>query len=206
MSLVDIKGLPNRLVDYVLIVGSRDTPRHHNGVLCPKLLRRIPQEDIRGSPLPPDVIYFCQPDGCYSARMTLEEMMEQQKLFLFCLTEKDSNVKRYGTCLNFFRPYRTPAASATTTIPEQDEPREADECADENEERAAAFEAKTSDDAPASMQETDGLSLQCTGVLTSVCLLSHHGFFSSFKEILMTFRDIVERLQMDGDMAVGMLK
>ena len=193
MSVFDTKALPGRLVDYILVIGSDEPPAQGEGVLCPKLLRRIPERDVLGSPLPPDVVFFCQPDGCYICDMTREEMMEQQKLFIFCLTEKDSNVKRYGTCLNFFRPCRG-KDTAPGVVPGKESTAEA----------AGGDEAVSSAEGGGGTTEGDGSKPKVYhGVLTSVCLLSHHTFFSSFKEILMTFRDIVERLQIDGETAIG---
>ena len=231
MALVETKTLPNRLVDYVLVVGSADVPPNKDGgVNTPKLLRRIPEADIHNSPLPPDVVFFCQPDGCYTAEMTHTEMLEQQKLFLFCLTEKDSNVKRFGTCLNFFRPCSELDMPDLSPVDDQ-----ADQGADtaerihqerlsplHEEDTSAAVqldEAESSSAAAAGVHEAfahgssvssdGGVSSRaddnekCLGVLTSVCLLSHHGFFSTFKEILMTFRDLVEGCQVHGETVFG---
>eukprot|EP00117_Sycon_ciliatum_P024342 scpid26232/ scgid20445/ MAP kinase-activating death domain protein; Differentially expressed in normal and neoplastic cells; Insulinoma glucagonoma clone 20; Rab3 GDP/GTP exchange factor len=232
MALVETKTLPNRLVDYVLVVGSADVPPNKDGgVNTPKLLRRIPEADIHNSPLPPDVVFFCQPDGCYTAEMTHTEMLEQQKLFLFCLTEKDSNVKRFGTCLNFFRPCSELDMPDLSPVDDQ-----ADQGADtaerihqerlsplHEEDTSAAVqldEAESSSAAAAGVHEAfahgssvssdGGMSSRaddnekCLGVLTSVCLLSHHGFFSTFKEILMTFRDLVEGCQVHGETVFDM--
>lgn len=120
MSLVDIRSLPPRLVDYVLIVGSSGPPASVDGVQNPKVLRRFPEEDLTDFPLPPDVVFFCQPDGCYLSRLAPAESAQQQKLFVFCLTEKDSNKRRFGVCLNFFRPCRPAEVRPLSSTLEED--------------------------------------------------------------------------------------
>ncbi|KAJ8299524.1 hypothetical protein KUTeg_023584 [Tegillarca granosa] len=93
-----------RLIDYIIIVGSRH-PNHNNNVAqTPELLRRYPLEDHNDFPLAPDIVFFCQPEGCVSVgpkRMSLRETTS----FVFSLTEKDSGIVRYGICVNFFRPF-----------------------------------------------------------------------------------------------------
>ena len=93
-----------RLLDYVLIVGTRHPNRNDSVVQTPELLRRYPHEDHRDFPLPPDVVFFCQPEGCVSVgprRLTLRDSSS----FVFALTEKDSGRTRYGICVNFYRPF-----------------------------------------------------------------------------------------------------
>ena len=92
-----------RLLDYLVIVGSRHPNKNNNVAQSPELLRRYPTHDHPDFPLPPDVVYFCQPEGCLSVgprRVTLREMTS----FVFTLTEKDSGRMRYGICVNFYRP------------------------------------------------------------------------------------------------------
>ena len=92
-----------RLLDYLVIVGSRHPHKNNNVAQSPELLRRYPTHDHPDFPLPPDVVFFCQPEGCLSVgprRVTLREMTS----FVFTLTEKDTGRMRYGICVNFYRP------------------------------------------------------------------------------------------------------
>lgn len=55
----------------------------------PELLRRYPLQDHEDFPLPLDMVYFCQPEGCVSMpskRNTKSEITS----FVFALTDKDS--------------------------------------------------------------------------------------------------------------------
>merc|ERR1712183_712824 len=54
-----------RLVEYVLAVGVKK-PRI-DSTQSPELLRRFPPTDHKDFPLPPDIVFFCQPEGCASA-------------------------------------------------------------------------------------------------------------------------------------------
>ncbi|XP_021954472.1 MAP kinase-activating death domain protein isoform X3 [Folsomia candida] len=94
------KFLCPRLADYLVIVGSRSP--HHSAIQPPELLRRYPLDDHKDFPLPIDVVFFCQPEGCVSAgpkRPALRDAVS----FVFTLTDKDSGKTRYGVCLNFYR-------------------------------------------------------------------------------------------------------
>ncbi|XP_052133086.1 MAP kinase-activating death domain protein-like, partial [Frankliniella occidentalis] len=69
----------------------------------PELLRRYPPEDHKDFPLPNEVVYFCQPEGCVSVGPRRTNRREATS-FTFTLTEKDSGKCRYGICVNFYRP------------------------------------------------------------------------------------------------------
>lgn len=68
----------------------------------PELLRRYPINNHVDFPMPLDMVYFCQPEGCMSVgpRRTVREATS----FVFTLTDKDSGKTRYGICVNFYRP------------------------------------------------------------------------------------------------------
>ncbi|XP_035783817.1 MAP kinase-activating death domain protein-like isoform X2 [Anopheles albimanus] len=119
-----------RLIDYLAIVGARAThvSRSGNGgtmgpigaatqssVQLPELLRRYPPMDHDDFPLPLDMVYFCQPEGCISvgSRRTGPAIRDTSS-FVFALTDKDSGKTRYGICVNFYRLIeKTQMASAT---------------------------------------------------------------------------------------------
>lgn len=71
----------------------------------PELLRRYPPTDHQDFPLPLDMVYFCQPEGCLSVgpRRTGQAIRDASS-FVFMLTDKDSGKVRYGICVNFYRP------------------------------------------------------------------------------------------------------
>uniref|UniRef100_A0A182XXW1 MAP kinase-activating death domain protein n=1 Tax=Anopheles stephensi TaxID=30069 RepID=A0A182XXW1_ANOST len=109
-----------RLIDYLAIVGARSTHVARSGagnvgsasasasqssVQLPELLRRYPPMDHDDFPLPLDMVYFCQPEGCVSvgSRRTGSAIRDTTS-FVFTLTDKDSGKTRYGICVNFYRP------------------------------------------------------------------------------------------------------
>lgn len=83
----------------------------------PELLRRYPVEDHKDFPLPLDMVYFCQPEGCSSMGPKRTALREATS-FTFTLTDKDSgsypfsdNVRAIANC----------RCSATTIIWPQEE-------------------------------------------------------------------------------------
>ena len=171
-----------RLLDYIVIVGSRH-PNHNNNVAqTPELLRRYPLEDHQDFPLSPDIIFFCQPEGCISVgpkRMSLRETTS----FVFTLTEKDSGKVRYGICVNFFRPierksdksgriYSTSVADGNGNL---------NFCPDNERQKSPRSNRK---------QKTAGRVRNNT--LTSLCIVSHHPFFSTFRECLFILRRLID--------------
>ncbi|VDD80370.1 unnamed protein product [Mesocestoides corti] len=92
-----VKKPSPRLIDYVVFVGKRHPSRHGQPVSQPELLRVYPPQNHDDFALPSDVIFFCQPEGCYNTSST-------SFCFTFMLTDKESNTARFGVCLNFLRP------------------------------------------------------------------------------------------------------
>lgn len=78
-------------------------------------MRRYPPSDHHDFPLPLDMVYFCQPEGCVSVgpRRTGSAIRDASS-FVFMLTDKDSGKVRYGICVNFYRPVERIAPSAGT--------------------------------------------------------------------------------------------
>ncbi|KAK8738754.1 hypothetical protein OTU49_003658, partial [Cherax quadricarinatus] len=102
-----------RLLDYMVVVGAR-TPGRAAPVQPPELLRRYPPDDHKDFPLPLDVIYFCQPEGCVSVGPRKTSLREATS-FVFTLTDKDSGKTRYGICVNFYRAVERGTASGLST-------------------------------------------------------------------------------------------
>ena len=176
-----------RLVDYVVIVGARQPSASHS-VHIPELLRRYPSEDHKDFPLPPDVVFFCQPEGCVSVgprRMSLRETNS----FVFALTEKDTSRTRFGICYNFYRPVekRPPSGSLHRKRAEKpqsvvDDIQRPDSASPTLGERRTSRESKRRSSKQSS----------CTNSLTSLCLISHHPFFSTFRECLFILKRMIE--------------
>lgn len=85
-------------------------------IQIPELLRRYPLYDHSDFPMPLDMVYFCQPEGCMSVgpRRTGTAIREASS-FVFTLTDKDSGKTRFGICVNFYRPVEKYVPSNTTT-------------------------------------------------------------------------------------------
>ncbi|XP_058443938.1 MAP kinase-activating death domain protein isoform X2 [Malaya genurostris] len=129
-----------RLIDYLAIVGARSAvvtrPSNASGggiggmqaagphspppVQIPELLRRYPPTDHADFPLPLDMVYFCQPEGCVSVgpRRTGSAVRDATS-FVFMLTDKDSGKTRYGICVNFYRPMEkhVPGVGGASNLP-----------------------------------------------------------------------------------------
>lgn len=102
--MVQKKKFCPRLLDYLVIVGARH-PSSDSVAQTPELLRRYPLEDHAEFPLPPDVVFFCQPEGCLSVRQRRMSLRDDTS-FVFTLTDKDTGVTRYGICVNFYRSFQ----------------------------------------------------------------------------------------------------
>ncbi|XP_037919112.1 MAP kinase-activating death domain protein isoform X4 [Hermetia illucens] len=119
------QSLCPRLIDYLAIVGARTSPvqRGASGnvnhpVQVPELLRRYPPSDHKDFPLPLDMAYFCQPEGCISVgpRRTGSAVRDATS-FVFALTDKDSGKTRFGICVNFYRPIEKHVPGASGAPP-----------------------------------------------------------------------------------------
>lgn len=154
-----------RLLDYVIVVGCRHPNKHNHITQTSELLRRYPLEDHKDFALPPDVIFFCQPEGCINTGHQ-RTAFRQITSFVFTLTEKDSNRQRFGICVNFYRHFsRRTSSPSNPNIAEQTEG-----------------------------EDTDGKRKRRlrNNTLTSICLISHHPFFTRFRECLVTLKEIID--------------
>uniref|UniRef100_V5HUR2 MAP kinase-activating death domain protein n=1 Tax=Ixodes ricinus TaxID=34613 RepID=V5HUR2_IXORI len=164
-----------RLLDYIVITGARQ-PSRTTPVQPPELLRRYPTEDHPDFPLPLDVVFFCQPEGCIllGARRT---SLRESTPFVFALTEKDTSRVRYGICVNFYRPIDRadgfPRGSG-------------DQSSFEGGDVVLPPEAGPVPPVPARRKRLSSHSL------VSLCIISHHPFFSTFRECLFTLRKLLD--------------
>ncbi|UJR10094.1 hypothetical protein I4U23_014316 [Adineta vaga] len=154
-----------RLLDYVIIVGCRHPNKYNHVTQTPELLRRYPLEDHKDFALPPDVIFFCQPEG-----------FRQITSFVFTLTEKDSNRQRFGICMNFYRHFSRRACSIHNP----------------NQQKSDATDAQKEETDESDPTDRKRKRRLRNNTLTSICLISHHPFFTRFRECLGTLKTIID--------------
>ncbi|XP_043562246.1 MAP kinase-activating death domain protein isoform X4 [Chiloscyllium plagiosum] len=187
-----------RLLDYLVIIGAR-LPSSESIAQTPELLRRYPLEDHQDFPLPPDVVFFCQPEGCLSVRQRRTSLRDDSS-FVFTLTDKDSGVIRYGVCVNFYRSFQkrsrdrpdrslqhAKGSAAETPDNEQN-----------NSDSGSSLATHSADSTP-DISRSPRLKRQLksgnrsrNSTLTSLCILSHYPFFSTFRECLYTLKRLVD--------------
>ncbi|XP_069077740.1 MAP kinase-activating death domain protein isoform X7 [Pleurodeles waltl] len=202
------KKLCPRLLDYLVIVGARQ-PSSDSIAQTPELLRRYPLEDHPEFPLPPDVVFFCQPEGCLSVRQKRMSFRDDTS-FVFTLMDKDSGITRYGICVNFYRSFqkRVPKEKVEGTgghrnrdcqkglKPVEDSgPQE--ELNNDSSESGSSLQPQSAESTPDVNKSPRGKRLMKgtqrsrNSTLTSLCILSHYPFYSSFRECLYTLKRLV---------------
>ncbi|XP_043406016.1 MAP kinase-activating death domain protein isoform X28 [Chelonia mydas] len=176
----------------------------------PELLRRYPLEDHADFPLPPDVVFFCQPEGCLSVRQKRMSLRDDTS-FVFTLTDKDSGVIRYGICVNFYRSFqkRVPKEKAEGTgghrVRDGQKPPKAgdssiaqEEVGNESSESGSSLKTPSTEStpdvnrSPRSKRVARGSHHSRNSTLTSLCIISHYPFFSSFRECLYILKRLVD--------------
>ncbi|KAM3968244.1 rab3 GDP-GTP exchange factor [Aphomia sociella] len=213
-----------RLVDYLTIVGARPytTGKGLAPVQAPELLRRYPLTNHNDFPLPLDMVYFCQPEGCVSVgpRRTPSHLTTRDTTsFVFTLTDKDSGKTRYGICVNFYRAVeRAPAPGPrersmlrreswrksmekssdsafssdyrSSNVAPSDSERDCS--ATLGPRLAAAQDSESGGSHSPSPRATRKRQRIRNHSLTSLCLLSHHPFFSTFRECLFILKKLID--------------
>ncbi|KAH8396457.1 hypothetical protein KR222_010437, partial [Zaprionus bogoriensis] len=217
----------------------------------PDLLRRYPPSDHADFPLPLDMVYFCQPEGCTSVgpRRTGSAIRDMTS-FVFALTDKDSGKTRYGICVNFYRPIERPSSASAvgggaggslvgngaisghagggaggaggargrrSNVAPSDSDRELTSRRDSDQQRLHAHHPgvgraagqpvssvpKLGLMAPSADSESGGshspsprASRKRTKLrnqsLTSLCIISHHPFFTTFRECLFILKKLID--------------
>uniref|UniRef100_A0A8B9VS18 MAP kinase-activating death domain protein n=1 Tax=Anas zonorhyncha TaxID=75864 RepID=A0A8B9VS18_9AVES len=198
-----------RLLDYLVIIGARQ-PSSDSVAQTPELLRRYPLEDHVDFPLPPDVVFFCQPEGCLSVRQKRMSFRDDTS-FVFTLTDKDTGVIRYGICVNFYRSFqkrvpkekgegtgghRAREGQKTTKSGDVSAPQE--DAGTESSESGSSLQVPSTEStpdvnrSPRSKRLAKGSHRSRNSTLTSLCILSHYPFFSAFRECLYTLKRLVD--------------
>nr|XP_030130075.3 MAP kinase-activating death domain protein isoform X31 [Taeniopygia guttata] len=207
--MVQKKKICSRLLDYLVIIGARH-PSSDSVAQTPELLRRYPLEDHADFPLPPDVVFFCQPEGCLSVRQKRMSFRDDTS-FVFTLTDKDTGVTRYGICVNFYRSFqkRVPKEKGEGTgghraregqkVPKPgDASAPQEEVGTESSESGSSLQAPSAEStpdvnrSPRSKRLAKGSHRSRNSTLTSLCILSHYPFFSTFRECLYTLKRLVD--------------
>ncbi|XP_043100324.1 MAP kinase-activating death domain protein isoform X46 [Puntigrus tetrazona] len=202
------KKMCPRLLDYLVVVGARQ-PSSDSVAQTPQLLRRYPLEDHNDFPLPPDVVFFCQPEGCLSIRQRRVSLRDDTS-FVFTLTDKDSGVTRYGICLNFYRSFqkghhRPRTEGKGEKALHTDSAVEATEKSDPS---TLTFPGEStlppggdgnlppgepgSGKSPRSKRSGRLAPQNRNSTLTSLCILSHYPFFTTFRECLYILKRMVD--------------
>ncbi|CAH1174243.1 unnamed protein product [Phaedon cochleariae] len=223
-----------RLIDYLTIVGARysNNPSRPNTtphIQIPELLRRYPIQDHKDFPMPLDMVYFCQPEGCSSVGPRRTALREASS-FVFTLTDKDCGKTRYGVCVNFYRPIERAQGGGklnkggTNISLRRDSWRKSMEKSSDS---AFSSDYRSSNVGPSDSDhsrrdsESTAVNLPRLGVipandsesggsltpspratrrrqrirnlsLTSLCILSHHPFFSMFRECLFILKKLID--------------
>ncbi|XP_067104948.1 MAP kinase-activating death domain protein isoform X3 [Osmerus mordax] len=214
------KKMCPRLLDYLVVVGARQ-PSSDSVAQTPQLLRRYPLEDHPDFPLPPDVVFFCQPEGCLSIRQRRVSLRDDAS-FVFTLTDKDSGITRYGICVNFYRSFqRGHHRSRGDKVSHTEAATQSTETASDGSDGSSVGPASSSL-APPCNAETKAPAENSTeprppggepsagrsprhkrnaakmanrnrnSTLTSLCILSHYPFFSTFRECLYILKRLVD--------------
>nr|CAH7754231.1 unnamed protein product [Callosobruchus chinensis] len=229
-----------RLIDYLTIVGARlnagtggaARPNAGPHIQSPELLRRYPVQDHKDFPMPLDMVYFCQPEGCSSVGPKRTALREASS-FVFTLTDKDSGKTRYGICVNFYRPIEKCTQSAGLTKGRANTSLRRDswrKSIEKSSDSAFSSDYRSSNVGPSDSDrdcpsrrdsESTTVNLPRLGVipandsesggshspsprasrrrqrirnlsLTSLCILSHHPFFSLFRECLFILKKLID--------------
>ncbi|XP_069821948.1 MAP kinase-activating death domain protein isoform X3 [Dendropsophus ebraccatus] len=181
-----------RLLDYLVIIGARQ-PSSDSVAQTPELLRRYPLEDHPEFPLPPDVVFFCQPEGCLSVRQKRMSLRDDTS-FVFTLTDKDSGVIRYGICVNFYRSFQKRIPKDKSRKQPKPVPENGSEGSDGGHSLQAQSAESTPDinRSPREKRLSKGAQRSRNSTLTSLCIISHYPFFSTFRECLYTLKRLVD--------------
>ncbi|XP_059387188.1 MAP kinase-activating death domain protein-like isoform X13 [Carassius carassius] len=192
-----------RLLDYLVVVGARQ-PVSDSVAQTPQLLRRYPLEDHNDFPLPPDVVFFCQPEGCLSIRQRRVSLRDDTS-FVFTLTDKDSGITRYGICLNFYRSFqkghhRPRSEGKGEKAPHTEEKSDPSTLTLPGESALPPAgdgtlppgESGSSGKSPRSKRSGRLAPQNRNSTLTSLCILSHYPFFSTFRECLYILKRMVD--------------
>ncbi|THD19986.1 MAP kinase-activating death domain protein [Fasciola hepatica] len=194
-----------RFVDYIVLVGSHSSNRTSYAVQNPVILNRFPPLDHDDFILPPDVALFCQPDGCYNSCGPHAPKIPHQSLpgrspvsFVFTITDKESSKTRYGICLNFMRPIRRRRGSrkqSTSLIEDQLKAKFQRSAVNTGtNSHSSCLEDNTRMSISNDSSKGTHVSRLRTHTLTSLCIITHHPFFSKFRAVLEFLQKLIQKV------------
>ncbi|XP_043219578.1 MAP kinase-activating death domain protein-like isoform X3 [Amphibalanus amphitrite] len=210
-----------RLIDYLVVVGTR-SPSRQCSVQPPELLRRYPPDEHKDFPLPLDVVCFCQPEGCVTVGPKKTVLREATSFVFALTNKDSGKtrygvcinfyraVERCGTSRRADRPSngskrdswrkssdRSPDSAfssdhrSTAAAPDSD--RLADDVTrpvtSPTRTAAAGDNGDPTGSSPRSSRRKQRTKHH---TLTSLCIISHHPFFSSFRECLFLLRKLID--------------
>ncbi|XP_030773583.1 MAP kinase-activating death domain protein isoform X14 [Rhinopithecus roxellana] len=125
--------------------------------------------------------------------------------FVFTLTDKDTGVTRYGICVNFYRSFQKRIPKEKGEVGAGSHGKEgtratcaSEEGGTESSESGSSLQPPSADSTPDVNQSPRGKRRAKAGsrsrnsTLTSLCVLSHYPFFSTFRECLYTLKRLVD--------------
>ncbi|VDO03543.1 unnamed protein product [Rodentolepis nana] len=204
-----------RLIDYICFVGNKNPCRNGRAISQPALLRVYPPLNHSDFALPNDIVYFCQPEGCYStsSRSFILDPRHsggclpqniKMEFFTFMLTDKESNIVRFGICLNFLRPIGRRKSSYTSKVTRRriKSFRNAVSNISEQKSPLRMRSCDTQMDSSSSSNSSDFVRNHSvdkpdrpyTHTLTSICLVSRYQFFKKFEKCLRFLYALIQKL------------
>ncbi|KAL3313446.1 hypothetical protein Ciccas_007952 [Cichlidogyrus casuarinus] len=205
----NFNNLCPRLVDYLILVGCKSPNRTQLWNSQPELLRRYPVSNHKDFPLPVDVVYFCQPEGCMNTTGTSHAEIlkdfpdtvrpnipgKQPTSFVFTLTNKDTGKCRFGICLNFLRPIHRRRINGVNGSENNLKKHSSPVQMHKNlENRDSTASTSTNSSVEIGRLNLSKKRRPRTHSLTSLCILSHHPFFSKFRNCLILLYLMIQRL------------
>ncbi|XP_054939349.1 MAP kinase-activating death domain protein isoform X17 [Physeter macrocephalus] len=131
--------------------------------------------------------------------------LREDTSFVFTLTDKDTGVTRYGICVNFYRSFQKRVPKEKGEAGAGSRGKEgphatciSEEVGPESSESGPSLHPPSADSTPEVNQSPRGKrrakveSRSRNSTLTSLCVLSHYPFFSTFRECLYTLKRLVD--------------
>ncbi|VBB34660.1 unnamed protein product [Acanthocheilonema viteae] len=179
------KELCPRLIDYLVIVGRRrgkyisqtsisdaSLSSTSQSITTPELLRRYPNNDHRDFYLPIDVTVFCQPEGCVTKEVP-RHSHSHREISSFVFTLTEKDSAKIRYGI------------CLNFLQSYEKNR-----------------AVSTDDKSVLYSNRSHKRLDQRLSLTSLCLISHHPFLSTFRELLLLLKKLIDgcgkRLSEDG--------
>uniref|UniRef100_A0A8D3CJ80 MAP kinase-activating death domain protein n=1 Tax=Scophthalmus maximus TaxID=52904 RepID=A0A8D3CJ80_SCOMX len=179
------KKMCPRLLDYLVVVGARQ-PSSDSVAQTPQLLRRYPLEDHHDFPLPPDVVFFCQPEGCLSIR-------QRRRGHHRTRGDKGGHTDAAAQAAETASEGSDGSGGGPTSVlprPNNAESTAPAASGDESGKSGAELNAGKSPQHRRSAAKMAARNRNST--LTSLCIISHYPFFSTFRECLYILKRLVD--------------